>query len=40
MQLRTCFRLGAVSSGLVAFLMLIASSVSDLLRTRARLANG
>jgi hypothetical protein len=30
MQLRTCFRFGAVSSGLVAFLMLIANSASDL----------
>lgn len=30
MQLRTCLRFGAVSSGLVAFLMLITSSVSDL----------
>ncbi len=30
MQLRTCLRFGAVSSGLVAFLTLIASSASDL----------
>ena len=30
MQLRTCFRFGAVSSGLVAFLMLTANSASDL----------
>jgi hypothetical protein len=29
-QLRTCLRLGAVSSGLVAFWMLMASSLSDL----------
>lgn len=33
MQLRTCLRFGAVSSGLVAFLMLTASSDSDLVVT-------
>lgn len=34
MQLRTCFRLGAVSSTLVAFRMLLASSPSDLMDSR------
>lgn len=40
MQLRTCFRFGAVSSGFVAFLMLIANSWSVLHRVSVHSRKG